>query len=110
MSLTLADLKSNPKIPSKEIYIDALEDSIEVQPISSARVNEIREKEGDPKSLAVLIIAESLSKETGMSLEDASVLHKEVKAGMHPAAYDEICLKIMELQVGKQRMPGMAID
>ena len=105
MGLTIDDLLAGPKLPPKNVYIEALEDTVEILPVSLERYREY--KDADDETLASdvmqVCIAESISSQSGMTLEEATELNAKVQAKLHPAAWDEMTLAVMETMFGKDR-------
>ena len=58
MSLSFDDLLAGPKLPPKEVYIDALDDTVIIQPVSLERYREYKgASEGDQAGIIEICIA-----------------------------------------------------
>lgn len=111
MSLGLDDLLAGPKLPAKSKYIDALEDTVEIQPVPLERYREYKDLDDvdggeiDQQKIIQICIAESLSAQSEqMTYEEALDLNKRVQAKIHPAAWDEIAAAVMETMFGSARV------
>ena len=104
--LTFEDLLAGPQLPAKFKYIDSLENTVEIQPVPLERYREYRGAEGeaDQQQIIQICIAESISKQSNMSLEDALELNKKVQAKLHPAAWDEIANAVLATMFGAARI------
>lgn len=106
MSLTFDELLAGPKLPDKEVYIEALDDSIFISPVPLERYRQYQnaESNADQADLITICVAESLSKQSGMTLDQALELNKQVQAKIHPAAWDEISQAVMVTMFGESRI------
>lgn len=103
--ITLDQLKAGPKLPAKEVYIEALEDTILVQPVSLKVLSQYREAneigdENAQEEIGQLLVAESISQQSDLNLEDAKKIVDEVSQNIHPAAFREITFKVLEVLNG----------
>lgn len=105
MALTLEDLIAGPKLPDKEVYINALDDAIIITPVALERYQQygVLDDEQKQSELIAMCVAESLSKQSGMTLDEAVALNKQVQVKMHPAAWDEINQAVMVTMFGEAR-------
>lgn len=106
MALTLESLIAGPALPEKAVYIESLQDTVLITPVPLKRYKEYGDIT-DPKAQQQLIdicVAESLSKQSGMTLEEAQELNKKVSTNLHPAAWDEINTAVMVTMFGESRV------
>lgn len=129
MSLTLVDLQAGVKLPSKDVYIYALEDSITIQPVALERYNEYIDKTKQlledyqampvtdetvearktaaaeiskaDEELMDILVAESLSMQDGLTLEKAREINESVRTKLHPAAFREIQAAVRDTMTGE---------
>lgn len=106
MGLTLENLLDGPELPEKQVYIDALQDTVSIKPVPLERYQQYSEAKDDiaQAELLQICIAESLSDQKDMTLEDAKELIGKVQKKVHPAAWDEISKAVMVTMFGEARI------
>jgi hypothetical protein len=106
MALTLDNLIAGPVLPEKEVYIESLQDTVLITPVPLKRYKQygdITSPEGQQELIEVCV-AESLSKQSGMTLSEAKELNERVSSNLHPAAWDEISNAVLITMFGESRV------
>lgn len=106
MSLSLQDLYDGPNLPAKEVYIDALEDTIFIKPVPMERYREYGEaaQAGDneaQQTIIRMVMAESLRHETGLTLAEADEVVEKVSLKMHNLAFAQIGQAVLATMFGE---------
>lgn len=106
MALTFDDLVAGPTLPDQEVYIHALKDSVIISPVALERFEEYSKAENEVQQLELvtIVIAESVSHQSGLSIEKAKELNALVAKKMHPAAWEEIQSAVMTTMFGEDRL------
>jgi hypothetical protein len=87
-------------LPPKEVYIDALEDTIIIQPVPLERYREYQDASPDKQAECLLrCIAESISQQGGMSIDES-------RAKVHPEAWNQITTAVMITMFGEEQVRG----
>ncbi len=94
-------------LPPKEVYIDALEDTIIIQPVPLERYREYQDASPDKQAECLLrCIAESISQQGGMSIDESRELVDTVRAKVHPEAWNQITTAVMITMFGEEQVRG----
>jgi hypothetical protein len=92
-------------LPPKEVYIDALEDTIIIQPVPLERYREYQDASPDKQAECLLrCIAESISQQGGMSIDESRELVDTVRAKVHPEAWNQITTAVMITMFGEEQV------
>jgi hypothetical protein len=106
MTLSLQDLYDGPKLPAKEVYIDALEDTIIIKPVPMERYREYGDAAqagdaGAQQTIIKMVMAESLKHETGLTIVEADEVIENVSSKMHNLAFNQIGEAVLATMFGE---------